>query len=365
VATSDGPEPIPEETARRLLEGAEVLDLTAVDASPEFTSGRPGAELKLPVRGIVKTEVVADPHPPSSTVHEADEPRVEHAANLSTGRPPVPPEERDRPNDAELRKRVLSRDGYFCVIPGCSGIAEQANHIEGREQGGPTTDENECGLCIPHHVLCTAGEIHETIDLGDAGFQYSSLASSAGDSSRRGAISAIVLHLREPMTLQPDGTQRIARLTLTATIGPGGEAPPLLLHFEDGMKDEHCCPVSNIVTFNGTSYSPVLEHAASGTPCPRPFFRRGDSNGDGAVDLSDPIVLLDHLFRHEPPALPCRKAADADDSGALEVTDAIVLLGHLFLGSAEVPPPHEHWGIDPTPDELACPLESCPPPRDR
>jgi hypothetical protein len=43
-----------------------------------------------------------------------------------------------------------------------------------------------------------------------------------------------------------------------------------------------------------------------------------------------------------------------DDSGALEITDAVRLLGHLFLGDAPPPPPHALAGRDPTSDALEC-----------
>jgi hypothetical protein len=66
-------------------------------------------------------------------------------------------------------------------------------------------------------------------------------------------------------------------------------------------------------------------------------FRRGDAAADAKLDLTDPLAILDHLFRGgaEP---GCREAADADNDGSLRITDAIFLLGHLFLGG---PPPPE------------------------
>ncbi|MBN1418461.1 MAG: hypothetical protein JXP34_06760 [Planctomycetes bacterium] len=83
------------------------------------------------------------------------------------------------------------------------------------------------------------------------------------------------------------------------------------------------------------------------------FFRRGDTDGTGGLDITDPIFLLAFLFRDstEP---PCRKAADVDDSGSLDITDAVHLLNFLFLSG---PPPHVPFpdcGVDPTPDALGC-----------
>jgi hypothetical protein len=68
-------------------------------------------------------------------------------------------------------------------------------------------------------------------------------------------------------------------------------------------------------------------------------FQRGDANADGALDISDPLALLNHLFATK--VLPCLEAADADGSGVLELSDAVSLLGYLFLGTE---PPAEPFG---------------------
>ncbi len=60
-------------------------------------------------------------------------------------------------------------------------------------------------------------------------------------------------------------------------------------------------------------------------------FLRGDLNGDGAVNISDPSYLLNWLFLGGP-ALPCQAAGDANGDSAVDVSDAIFLLNFLFLG---------------------------------
>ncbi|MGH9360695.1 MAG: hypothetical protein ACRD2T_02175, partial [Thermoanaerobaculia bacterium] len=97
---------------------------------------------------------------------------------------------------------------------------------------------------------------------------------------------------------------------------------------------------------------------------PAPSFKRGDTNGDGTVDLTDPVALLGYLFLGQ--AIPeCLDAADADDSGDLVLTDAIVSLGWQFLGGEAPPDPGPSaCGPDRTPRDppfAACvyPAESC------
>lgn len=85
------------------------------------------------------------------------------------------------------------------------------------------------------------------------------------------------------------------------------------------------------------------------------LFVRGDSNRDGALNLTDAVAILDHLFRGV--ALTCEDAGDVDDSGSLNLTDAVVLLGYLFRSGEPPKPPFPTRGADPTTDGL----EPCKP----
>ena len=83
------------------------------------------------------------------------------------------------------------------------------------------------------------------------------------------------------------------------------------------------------------------------------------------MDISDPIVLLRHLFLGgaEP---PCKEAANAEDDDKLDITDAIAILGHLFLGKGPLAQPFDHCGVDPANQggNLGCasyPASSCGP----
>ena len=66
---------------------------------------------------------------------------------------------------------------------------------------------------------------------------------------------------------------------------------------------------------------------------PDAVFRRGDSNRDRAVDLSDAVQILAHLFLGT--SLACEDAADANRDGTLDVSDPLHVLGYLFRGSPE------------------------------
>src|SRR5262249_55464496 len=85
------------------------------------------------------------------------------------------------------------------------------------------------------------------------------------------------------------------------------------------------------------------------------FFVRGDSNGDGKVNISDPQATLNYLFLGG--GRPwCFDAADANDDGKLDSSAPISTLYFLFAGGAKPPPPFPEPGEDPTEDRIGCSL---------
>ena len=80
---------------------------------------------------------------------------------------------------------------------------------------------------------------------------------------------------------------------------------------------------------------------------PGSLFVRGDANLDHRVDIGRSEGVL-HLFAGEP--VTCLDALDTNDSGSLEITDAILLLDHLFRGGVAPSEPHPYAGEDPTPE---------------
>ncbi len=89
------------------------------------------------------------------------------------------------------------------------------------------------------------------------------------------------------------------------------------------------------------------------SPLSAQTFMRGDANGDGQIDISDPIKILFQLFLEpEPPT--CADSSDANDDGELDLSDVLTLLGYLFLDGRQLPPPFPGPGVDLTPDPLCC-----------
>ncbi len=91
-------------------------------------------------------------------------------------------------------------------------------------------------------------------------------------------------------------------------------------------------------------------------------FSRGDGNGDGSLELTDGIIVLNYLFTGgEAPG--CMEAADSDNDGQISLTDAVLILSYLFQGGnapALPGPPGVNTGCGPdtdvpgSPGDLGC-----------
>ena len=82
-------------------------------------------------------------------------------------------------------------------------------------------------------------------------------------------------------------------------------------------------------------------------------FDRGDVDGDGSRAVTDAIRILLSLFGGAGP-LRCDDAADVDDGDAIDVADPIYLLQYIFQGGPPPPPPFLQCDKDPTQGRLSC-----------
>ena len=83
-----------------------------------------------------------------------------------------------------------------------------------------------------------------------------------------------------------------------------------------------------------------------------PPFTRGDVDRNQQIEVTDAVVILNHLFLSGGP-LPCPDAADVNDDAKINLTDPIGLLNFLFLDGASLEPPVRR-GRDRTRDTLPC-----------
>ena len=129
------------------------------------------------------------------------------------------------------------------------------------------------------------------------------------------------------------------------------------IQFADGLKlpnnlnppepAERLADAHNLVMLGDKAVRPVLTQ--DGGIDIRRGFIRGDGNKDDGVDISDPVFLLDYVFKGGR-APPCKDAADANNDTRLDISDPIWLLNYLFKGGPQPSEPFPQAGVDPSDD---------------
>lgn len=184
------------------------------------------------------------------------------------------------------------------------------------------------------------------------GFVMLGLGFHTLDPNRQGGVTAMVLSLQEDKTLQPEGTQPIARVRASTAVGT--EDAAVRLYFEDGFRSTAGMYVGNVVTLGGASHSPALGEVTIPVHAEPPVpFKLGDMNADGRQDISDPIFGLGYLFLGGP-GPPCKKSMDLTGDNQLDISDPIFLLNFLFLHLATPREPYRQCGMDPLSNRLSC-----------
>ncbi len=148
----------------------------------------------------------------------------------------------------------------------------------------------------------------------------------------------------------------VSTFPLTYSIAAGGYAGAGNLDVDPlfraaAANDFHLAAGSPAI---GTGNGGTDRGAYTGRPGTDGTFLRADANGDGRVDLSDPITILLVLFANR--ATPrCADALDANDDGDTNVADVVFALAYGFAGGPPPPPPFPDAGTDPTgEDPLGC-----------
>jgi hypothetical protein len=147
--------------------------------------------------------------------------------------------------------------------------------------------------------------------LRNNGFELTQLTSGPGN---EGVISAVILSLSLPITLDPNETPHaLLRVTLETTAPPAGQDETYKIEFIDGLQGPGP-PTDNIVVVGGLSIHPTLGSAS--------VLVRGvypDADGDGVPDGYDicpdtPVCATTVIS-----ATGC--AVDSDDDGVADGCD--------------------------------------------
>ncbi len=178
--------------------------------------------------------------------------------------------------------------------------------------------------------------------------------------SGNGLTVACVLALNVPPFVRiPPGTQQeitVISFDCLPSANPGteitidfsdqlGNPQILLVAIVDGQ-DQFLSSISGLLT--------VIEEPP---PPAGPSFVRGDANGDGFLDISDPVRIGLFVARGVN-QLACMAAGDVDDDGSVQISDVVALLTYLFSEGMEPAAPFPNCGADPTFD-LECLISPC------
>jgi hypothetical protein len=102
----------------------------------------------------------------------------------------------------------------------------------------------------------------------------------------------------------------------------------------------------------------ILKVTLGGVPPPTKFSR-GDSDGNGKINVIDAILIIQIKVGNLSAKFACDDVLDADDSGTVTVTDAIPVLQWVFAKGAALPAPFLTCGLDGTNDALSCTQANC------
>ena len=190
-------------------------------------------------------------------------------------------------------------------------------------------------------VNCLTVDLRIRIDQGDTNWQVF----WGEDAPGRGNFGAV----GQPFSFGgvDDGQFHVYRLDFTSAV----EGPLTAFRLDPGGGSGTILHVDYVRLGSCTSDSPN--------------FLRSDVDGNGTLQITDPIAALGYLFSGSFDPV-CLDAIDFDDNGEINITDAVASLSHLFSsGPPPAPPGKEVCGPDPDGDAdgldcLAYPQEVCP-----
>ena len=192
------------------------------------------------------------------------------------------------------------------------------------------------------------------------------LAEPGGDivgAQGQGAVSAVVLHLTKPVTLEPVGSATILLMTVAADREPVDPSDTIVVTMKalNGLKGSGQ-PVQNKATIAGQTvfmkWAAPTELVLARPAGPQvDNFIRCDANDDGKNDIADSIYIINELYRGGPPTA-CPDAADCNDDEMVDLSDAIYGIEYQFLSGDPPPAPFPGCGADDDQTEASCPKDS-------
>jgi hypothetical protein len=190
-------------------------------------------------------------------------------------------------------------------------------------------------------------------------FYFVDLLPSGVPVTGNGLTVACILSLSFPIVTIPAGFQQeitVVTFDCLPTATPGAE---IAVDFSDQLGDPQILLVASVIGQDQflVPFSGLITVFEEPPPPPGPSFVRGDANGDGTLDISDPVRIGVYVARGVN-QLACLAAGDIDDDGLIQLSDVVSLLSYLFSEGAAPAAPFPDCGADPTTD-LDCLNSPC------
>jgi len=119
----------------------------------------------------------------------------------------------------------------------------------------------------------------------------------------------------------PQGLKKVAEVL--GTVGGKSESGSFKMKISSGGQP------SAIGKSQGTAFKISAGYVYSS------FVLHGDANGNGKINISDVIYLINYVLKGGPAPVPL-EAGDTDCDGQVNISDIIYLINYLFKGG---PPP--------------------------
>ena len=198
----------------------------------------------------------------------------------------------------------------------------------------------------PQHEIGPAAQMYARFDFGDQSREVFNYWNNVYSARRHNNAIEQWVVLDPPVQL--DGIEEAVHAV--ELVSPQEPLPPDILERVEPKVHYLNETLERIATLD-TTYS---ETESADSQHPGELFRRGDANGDAAIDITDAISILQASFLGRP-FIPCRDAADLNDDSAVDITDPLLALEYLFLGTfVPASPGPIDCGPDPLGDGLGC-----------
>ena len=163
-----------------------------------------------------------------------------------------------------------------------------------------------------------------------------------------------VINLPAPIIVDPDPATCMATVTWQSPeIADNCDGGILTVEPASGTMFEVGSHTILVTATDSAGLTSQTSFIVTVNDCGTPFLR-GDTNSDGAFDISDAIGILNFIFGGGNGEPTCLDSLDENDDGQISIADAIYHFSTLFSGGVPPAAPWDSCGLDPTEDDLDC-----------